>query len=151
MQILNSNKSKITIKMDENEKTVDMIGGNKVETIIIEEGAESIANEAFRLCPNLKKLYLLKKIKYIGDRIFKSDYSEVQIYYDGSTEEFMKIDFEREVYIPSKYDRYPYYSDYGASSEYQRFYRRYDAVLMWCEVICNKDKKILTFGEKSNC
>ena len=109
--------------MDENEKTVDMIGDNKVETIIIEEGAESIANEAFRLCPNLKKLYLPKTIKYIGDRIFKRDYSEVQIYYDGSTEEFMKIDFEREVYIPSKYDRYPYYSDYGASSEYQRFYR----------------------------
>ena len=150
MQILNSNTSKITIKMDENEKTVDMIGDNKVETIIIEEGAESIANEAFRLCPNLKKLYLPKTIKYIGDRIFKRDYSEVQIYYDGSTEEFMKIDFEREVYIPSKYDRYPYYSDYGASSEYQRFYRRYDDVLMWCEVICKKDKKKLTFGEKSN-
>lgn len=39
MQILNSSTSRITIKMDENEKTVDMIGGNKVETIIIEEGA----------------------------------------------------------------------------------------------------------------
>lgn len=47
MLILIYNKSRITIKMDENEKTVGMIGGNKVETIIIEEGAESIRMKPF--------------------------------------------------------------------------------------------------------
>jgi hypothetical protein len=107
-----------------------MIGGNKVEDIIVGEEAERIANEAFRLCLNLKELYLPKTIKCIGKGIFTTDYSEVTVYYDGSAEEFMKIDFEREVHIPSKYDRYLYYSDYRASSEYQRFYRRYDNILM---------------------
>ena len=89
-----------------------------------------------------------KTITYIGDRIFKADYSEVKIIYDGSSEDFQKIDYEREIYIPGKYDRYPYYSDYGASSETQRFYRRYDNVLMWCEVYCKKDGETITFGKK---
>ena len=37
---------------------------------------------------------------------------------------------------------------YGASSEYQRFYRRYDNILMWCEVICKKDKRNLHLEKK---
>lgn len=109
---------------------------------------QKIDNEAFRLCPNLKELYLPKSITYIGDRIFTTDYSLVKIIYKGSSEEFQKIDYEREIYIPGSYDRYPYYSSYGASSETQRFYRRYDNVLMYCEVFCQKDNKTLIFGEK---
>ena len=91
---------------------------------------------------------LPKFIKYIGDRIFKTDYSEVKIIYAGSSEDFQKIDYEREKYIPGKFDRYHYYSDYGASSDTERFYRRYDNVLIWCEVFCKGDNKTLTFGEK---
>ena len=125
-----------------------MIRNDKVETIIILEGAKKIEKEAFRLCPNLKELHLPKTITYIGDKIFKTDYSEVKIIYDGSIEDFKKIDYERERYIPRKYDRYPYYSDFGASSETERFYRRYDNVLMWCEVFCKQDHKVITFGEK---
>lgn len=148
MKILNSDTPIITIQMENDETNVSMIRGNKVEVIIIEDGAKQIERESFRLCPNLKELHLPKSITYIGDRIFKTDYSEVKIIYKGSQEDFMKIDFEREKYIPSKYDRYPYYSDYGASSETERFYRRYDNVLMWCEVYCQEDGKVLTFGKK---
>lgn len=148
MKILNSTTPKITLQMENDETTIYMVGGNKAEIIIVEEGAKKIDNEAFRLCPNLKELYLPKSITYIGDRIFTTDYSEVKIIYKGSSEEFQKIDYEREMYIPGSYDRYPYYSSYGASSETERFYRRYDNVLMYCEVFCQKDNKTLIFGEK---
>lgn len=148
MKILNSDTAHITIKMEKGETNVDMIGGNKVETITILEGAKKICNGAFKYCPNVKLIYLPKSITYIGDKIFKSDYSEVKIIYDGTSDDFQKIDYKREVYIPGKYDRYPYYSDYGASSDDERFYRRYDNVLMWCEVYCKKDGKTLTFGNK---
>ena len=148
MKILNSDTPKITLEMEDNETTVRSIGGKKVEIIIIKDGAKSIERGAFAYCPNLKEIYLPKSINYIGDSIFKSDYSEVKIYYDGSSEEFQQIDYEREKYNPGKYDGYPYYSDFGASSETERFYRRYDDVLMWCEVYCRKDNKVLTFGKK---
>ena len=134
--------------MENNEKTVTMIGDNKVEVIIIQEGAEIIEKSAFKYCPNLKEVYLPKSIKYIGDAIFKTEYSEVKIIYEGSLEDFKKIDYEREIYIPGKYDKYPYYSDYGASSETQKFYRLYDNVLMWCEVYCKEDNQVLTLGNK---
>lgn len=148
MKILNSDTPIITIEMENNETEVSIIGGNKVEIIIIKEGAKKISNEAFRHCPNLKELHLPKSITFIGDRIFKTDYSEVKIIYEGSLEDFKKIDYEREIYIPGSYDRYPYYSSYGASSETQRFYRRYDNVLMWCEVYCKEDNKTITLGKK---
>lgn len=148
MKILNSTTPIITLVMEENEKNVSMIGGDKVEVIIVSEGAESIDREAFRLCPNLKELHLPKSIKYLGDRIFKPDYSEVKIIYEGSLEDFKKIDYEREVYIPGPYDRYPYYSDYGASSEFQRFYRLYDNYEMYCEVYCKEDSSQFTLGSK---
>lgn len=150
MKISNSTSHKITISMDDNETSVAMIYENKVEVIIIKEGAKRIENEAFRHCPNLKELHLPKSITYIGDKIFKIDYSEVKIFYEGSLEDFKKIDYEREKYIPGSYDKYPYYSDFGASSETQRFYRRYDNVLMWCEVYCKQDKTTLTLGKKNN-
>ena len=40
MKILNSETSIITLEMENNETAVTMIGGNKVEIIIIKEGAK---------------------------------------------------------------------------------------------------------------
>ena len=75
MKILNSDTPKITLEMEDNETTVRSIGGKKVEIIIIKDGAKSIERGAFTYCPNLKEIYLPKSINYIGDSIFKSDYS----------------------------------------------------------------------------
>lgn len=72
----------------------------------------------------------------------------MKIIYEGSSEDFQKIDYEREKYVPGMYDKYPYYSDYGSTNDTEKFYRLYDNVLMWCEIFCKKDKKTLTLGEK---
>lgn len=148
MKVLNSATSIITLEMENNETEVSMVDGDNVEVIIIKEGAKMIHNQAFRYCTKLKELYLPRSITFIGDRIFKPEYSEVKIFYKGSLKEFQKIDYEREVYIPGRYDSYPYYSDYGATSDTEMFYRLYDSVLMYCEVYCEKDKKTLILGEK---
>lgn len=134
----------------ENEETaVGELAASQAHTIIVEKGAKKICAHAFRRCANLKKLYLPETIVYLGEGIFQREYSEVEILYAGSSEQFQKIDMKRDTYVPGPYDHYPYYSSYGASYHTERFYARYDNYDMWCEVVCEADGVRLTYGSKT--
>ena len=138
----------VTIKPEENDTRIEIVGGNNIEVIVIEEGIKKLEKGSLRFCPKLKEVHLPKSVTYLGDKLFQEKYSEIKFIYEGTSEEFKQISYEREIYIPGSYDRYPYYSSYGASSETERFYRLYDSVYMWCEVYCKGDNTTLTYGEK---
>ena len=123
---------------------------SNAHTIYVEDGFDGICEHAFRGCGKLKTLHLPKSITYLGNEIFQEKYSEVKIIYDGSSEDFKKIGAVREVYESGPYDRYPYYSDYGASCKEERFYAMYDNYDMFCEVTCKEDGVCLTYGTKKN-
>lgn len=148
MKIIDNNGI-LRVEKEGDEVTVMRIFSN-AHTIFVEDGFERIYERAFRGCEKLKTLHLPKSIRYLGSQIFQEKYSEVKIVYAGSSDDFKKIDLVREVYESGPYDRYPYYSDYGASYKEERFYAMYDSYDMWCEVLCKEDNVLLTYGSKKN-
>lgn len=59
--------------------------------IVINEGTENIEEYAFSSCSNLKKIILPKSIKKIGFNAFPSGSETIDIYYEGTKEEWNNI------------------------------------------------------------
>ena len=64
----------------------------EVVTLRIPQGVEDIFTRAFSSCHYLREVYLPKSIKYLENSIFSNCTSLRTIYYDGTYDEWNKVD-----------------------------------------------------------
>ena len=88
------------------------------EELTVPEGIEVICSDAFEYFQSLKTVNFPRSLKVIENALFKAQRSgKMRINYAGTSDEFIALakPIITEEYVPGTYDRYPYYSDAGAS------------------------------------
>ena len=114
----------------------------------IPEGAESTAKGTFTYCKNLKRVYIPKSMKRLGDQMFYGIQHEVEIYYAGTAEEFKLLGepykMEQDVQVPGKYDVQPYCNSEGTYYEKRVVSCYFARFSKKCKVIC-ADGEILNY------
>lgn len=67
-------------------------GNDKVTDIILHSGIHNLPNAAFKGCTNLKRLTIPKSVKKIGRDVFADCDFLQDVYYEGTLEQWRKID-----------------------------------------------------------
>ena len=115
----------------------------------IPEGATAIADHAFKYCNTLKKIYMPKSMKCLGESMLYSVDQTVEIYYQGTSEEFKALAAPRRiiksVQVPGKYDVQPYCCTEGTYYEDREETVVFDSFCADCRVIC-ADGETLLYG-----
>ena len=117
-----------------------------VKEIVLASGITAICKGFFWGFNNLEKLYIPKTCTRLEKAILPEKNGEIAITYEGSSEDFLKMGKMQEVYVSGPYDRYPYYSDYGASMEIEQFCLRNEKLLP-CRVYCEEDGVTLVYDK----
>ncbi len=80
---------------------------SNITDIVLNKYISTLEESSFENCTNLKRIYLNKRITYIPKNCFKGC-NDLEIYYEGSIEEFNKINVFYKKYIvnfkPGLYD-----------------------------------------------
>jgi len=142
------------IEADENERVLKQFfiigsaiqnGGSEYGELFIPEGIEEIENGAFDyLGLYYHTFHFPRSLKALGEKLFDSS---VKIFYEGSSEEFMKLDKVREESVCESdgYDHYPYYS---GGSRWVTRYHSFDEGVSEVEVHCMDDGITLLYGKE---
>ena len=105
-----------------------------IETIIIEEGVESVGDFVFIGCSNAKKIILPESLKCIGYCAFECILSDVIVHYNGYSEDFEKITIAEGNYLTKVYcDKFHIYGDVIPRSD-----GNYERVC----TLCGKSKQV---------
>jgi len=83
---------------------------NNIEELIIPEGVTSIGCNAFRNCKNIKIISLPKSLKFIDESAFEDTVAK-EVYYNGTYDDWKKIDIRDEDYSLMSYIDRPTYID----------------------------------------
>ncbi len=71
-------------------------GFSRIARIILPDGIESIGREAFAYCGNLNAIVIPKSVKRIGESIIFGTNNLTKIYYEGSSDDWQKVDISSE-------------------------------------------------------
>ena len=85
---------------------------NEIESVIIPENVTYIGKHVFDGCKNLKRLYLPKTIKKLGELFLNNIDSKVEIIYEGSSKELFELIKDRDVCVSHQTQNdFHYYGD----------------------------------------
>lgn len=100
----------------------------------------ALADHAFSLARNLKRVYLPASIKALGDSTFYGIYGTIEIFYDGPSEEFIRMatPYKKKVMVqvPGPYDYQPYCITDGTYYEEREEWQCFDSIAEDCQVVC---------------
>ena len=101
----------------------------------------ALADHAFSLCRRLKKVYLPASVKSLGDAVFYGIYNTMEVFYDGPSEDFIRMATPYKkmvrVQVPSgPYDHQPYCMSEGICYEEREEWQCFDSFAADCQVIC---------------
>jgi len=118
----------------------------------IPEGAESTADGTFTYCENLKRVYIPKSMKMLGDAMFYGLYHTIEIYYAGTAEEFRELGKAykkvKDVQVPGKYDVQPFCNTEGTYYEKKTVLCSFSSFAYDIQVI-TADGERLQYGQKA--
>lgn len=108
--------------------------------LYIPDGAQRIAEKGFIYCRSLKKIRMPASISYLGHAIFYGTYSEIEIIYEGTSEQFKAIaeprKVQKEVQVPGAYDHQPYNNTEGTYYTAKTVTEYFDSFCTACTVTC---------------
>ena len=84
---------------------------SNITDIVIEEGVTKICDFAFHYCTDLTSITLPKSLIKIGDQAFGSCEQLMNVYYNGTIEDWCKIDFSTSDSNPMCYAEHIYMLD----------------------------------------
>ena len=84
---------------------------SNITDIVIEEGVTKICDFAFHYCTDLTSITLPKSLIKIGDQVFGSCEQLMNVYYNGTIEDWCKIDFSSSDSNPMRYAEHFYMLD----------------------------------------
>ena len=122
-----------------------------LEELFIPESITKIEKSGLAYCDNLKKVHMPVTVEYLGDGIFYGLRQTIEIYYDGTAEQFIKISKRtviKDVQVPGKYDVQPYCNSEGTYYKKEKVVESFDHFCADCKVIC-ADGQVLSYGYKS--
>ena len=128
----------------ETEKEEVYWGYGEFEKIVeahISSEFSALAGHAFSLCRRLKRVYLPASVTFLGDAVFYGIGDTLEVFYDGPSEEFIRMatPYKKKVMVqvPSgPYDHQPYCMSEGNCYEEREEWQHFDSFAADCQVIC---------------
>ena len=116
MEKIKLNEGVYTVKLDNDNEPICWNASFFKDCDLVElhipNGATTLGDKAFIFCRNLKRIYMPKSVTNLGESLFYGTYTDIDIFYDGTKDEFIEISKSRKelkaVQVPGKYDVQPY-------------------------------------------
>ena len=113
----------------------------------------ALADSAFSLCRQIKRVCLPASVKHLGHAVFYGTYDTIEVFYEGSSADFIRMaaPYKKRVRVQVQsgpYDHQPYCMSEGNCYEEREEWQYFDAFCSDCQVLC-ADGVRLFYGSRN--